>query len=501
MKLIRMFTLIALLLPPLVAAAAEASITDLAAARLPGPIHDRDCDQVLKNHDGNFENLYGWAFDAVVAPDGGAFAEQFSGPFEICEIQLFLTQTGNQSGQTLDIFIWQDDHTGNPGELVAQLTGIDPGPVTMWPGVSLHSIPLTATVEGDWWVGVWGNWPDAEIGWYLAADENGPGEGDSSTMIVPGQGFPTGWNHPGTVPTWSGCQSLGIQVQGAPPWEDPSELDCGVLSWFNYDDTMETAFAWAYSGVSSTEYGAFAEGFSGEFDICEVQLSLTQIGNQVGQTLDIFVWQDDHLGNPGELITQLVAIDPGPVGIWPEVSRHHIPLNLSVDGDWWVGYRGNWPGAQAGWSLAVDEDGSGGNSRTNIGPGQGYPIGWNHPGVVPAWQNCKSLGIKVSGEGGTEVPEGSVPAPLTLHQNSPNPFNPGTTIRFDLAEAGVVRLMITDVTGRAVATLLDGFAEAGPHEVSWRGRDKDGQSVSSGVYLYRLTGVGGDETRKMILLQ
>ncbi len=501
MKLIRIFSMIVLLLLPLLAAAAETTITYSEGLSPPDPNRGRDCDDVKANHDGTFEGPYGWSFDAVAPPNGGAFAERFSGPFEICEIQLFLGQTGNQSGQTLDIFVWQDDHTGNPGELVAQLTGIDPGLVSTWPVTSVHTIPLSVTVEGDWWVGVWGNWPGAELGWYLGADENGPGTGDSRTMIVSGQGYPTGWNHPGIVSAWSECQSLGISVKGTIPGDPPLEPGCGEVSNLNHDGSLETAFAWAYSGISSSEYGAFAEGFTGEFDICEVQLSLTQIGNQAGQTLDVFVWEDDHTGNPGSLIAHLSDIDPGPVAQWPEISRHNIPLVLSVEDDWWVGYRGNWPGAQAGWSLAVDDDGPGGNSRTNIGPGQGYPIGWNHPGVVPAWQYCQSLGIEVSGAGGTPAPDGSVPAPLALHQNSPNPFNPGTTIRFELAEAGTARLEIIDVTGRAVATLIDGFIDAGHHEVHWRGQDDDGVTVSSGIYLYRLISAGAEETRKMIMLQ
>ena len=100
----------------------------------------------------------------------------------------------------------------------------------------------------------------------------------------------------------------------------------------------------------------------------------------------------------------------------------------------------------------------------------------------------------------TDVDEG-LPAVFTLHQNQPNPFNPATTIRFELPSAGDVRLEIYDVAGRRVATLLDGSFEAGQHAATWRGQSDAGHSVSSGLYFYRLSGTGFSKTRKMLLLQ
>jgi hypothetical protein len=87
-----------------------------------------------------------------------------------------------------------------------------------------------------------------------------------------------------------------------------------------------------------------------------------------------------------------------------------------------------------------------------------------------------------------------------LAQNSPNPFNPSTTIRFSLAAAGKARLIVYDVRGRRVATLLDRALPAGEARVAWNGRNDAGVSVGSGVYFYQLsTASGPDETRKMVL--
>ncbi len=97
--------------------------------------------------------------------------------------------------------------------------------------------------------------------------------------------------------------------------------------------------------------------------------------------------------------------------------------------------------------------------------------------------------------------EAGAPAAFALHQNSPNPFNPVTTISFDLPRTSNVRLDIIDVQGRRIVTLLDESHEAGRHAVTWRGLDDAGHSVSSGMYFYRLSTDGFNETRKMLLLQ
>ena len=86
-----------------------------------------------------------------------------------------------------------------------------------------------------------------------------------------------------------------------------------------------------------------------------------------------------------------------------------------------------------------------------------------------------------------------------LQQNHPNPFNPTTTIAFELAHGGAVRCDVYDVQGRRVATLLDGFAPAGLTRVSWNGMTDRGVSMPSGVYQYQLQGDGWNMSRKMVL--
>ena len=89
-----------------------------------------------------------------------------------------------------------------------------------------------------------------------------------------------------------------------------------------------------------------------------------------------------------------------------------------------------------------------------------------------------------------------IPKEYQLAHNIPNPFNPVTRIEFALPEAGFTRLIIYDLQGREVATLIDGEMSAGIHNVTWNARN-----VASGVYIYRLMSGNYVNTKKMILLK
>ena len=83
----------------------------------------------------------------------------------------------------------------------------------------------------------------------------------------------------------------------------------------------------------------------------------------------------------------------------------------------------------------------------------------------------------------------------------PNPFNPVTTIRFELATPGHVNISIYDVGGHLVRTLIDQTIEVGWHEVMWDGKVNSGASAASGVYFYRFVTQGTVDTRKMLLVR
>jgi len=103
----------------------------------------------------------------------------------------------------------------------------------------------------------------------------------------------------------------------------------------------------------------------------------------------------------------------------------------------------------------------------------------------------------------TEIKDNSKPAaPLdefALHNNYPNPFNPSTTISFNLPRPGNVRLAVFNVLGQEVKELTNGFYPAGKHEVTWDGTNSSGVKAASGIYFYALQAGGTRMIKKMVL--
>ena len=98
--------------------------------------------------------------------------------------------------------------------------------------------------------------------------------------------------------------------------------------------------------------------------------------------------------------------------------------------------------------------------------------------------------------------EDLLPEKFELAQNYPNPFNPTTTIAFSVANEPVrVSLIIYDITGRVVQTLVNEKMEPGNYEILWDGRNRQQQRVASGLYIYRIIAGKFVKSRKMILLK
>ncbi|MEN8007948.1 MAG: FlgD immunoglobulin-like domain containing protein [Candidatus Krumholzibacteriota bacterium] len=96
------------------------------------------------------------------------------------------------------------------------------------------------------------------------------------------------------------------------------------------------------------------------------------------------------------------------------------------------------------------------------------------------------------------LPAGGLSVQLAIH---PNPFNPATTISYELAQPGHVSLEIFDLTGRRVQTLVSGSLPAGPHQAIWQGRDSGGRRMASGVYFCRLETAHQRQIERMTLLK
>jgi hypothetical protein len=101
----------------------------------------------------------------------------------------------------------------------------------------------------------------------------------------------------------------------------------------------------------------------------------------------------------------------------------------------------------------------------------------------------------------TGIPHGDVPGAVAALINYPNPFNPQTTIVYEMVRTDAARLQIFDMGGRLVTTLVAAVVPAGSHSVTWNGRDTDGRDVPSGVYVLRLEAGGQVAHGRMTLVR
>ena len=100
-----------------------------------------------------------------------------------------------------------------------------------------------------------------------------------------------------------------------------------------------------------------------------------------------------------------------------------------------------------------------------------------------------------------EAAKATLPVASSLEPNYPNPFNNSTQIPYRVSAPGPVRLVIYNILGQPVRTLVDGVQAAGAYQIPWDGRDHSGARVASGVYLYRLQAGATARVRKMIVLE
>ena len=114
--------------------------------------------------------------------------------------------------------------------------------------------------------------------------------------------------------------------------------------------------------------------------------------------------------------------------------------------------------------------------------------------------------IHATFSGGMELKEinivfRNIPEEFALIQNYPNPFNPITTIQYHIPSDGFVSIKIFDMLGREIMVLEDAHILAGYRSVKWDGKDRNGISVSGGIYFYQLKTASFEQTKKMILLR
>ncbi len=162
------------------------------------------------------------------------------------------------------------------------------------------------------------------------------------------------------------------------------------------------------------------------------------------------------------------------------------------------------------------------DSVSNTGhPLRGYPYSWMDPEVAGSGittisyylkaRNKSQNSIRVSPSSDTvsttygyylqKQTTRHSPSDFKLFQNFPNPFNPSTSISFEIPEEGMVELKVYNLLGQHVRTLVNEIRSSGLHATIWDGRDKQGRSVGGGIYLYTVATKDALLCRKMILLK
>jgi hypothetical protein len=95
----------------------------------------------------------------------------------------------------------------------------------------------------------------------------------------------------------------------------------------------------------------------------------------------------------------------------------------------------------------------------------------------------------------------STPTGYNLADNYPNPFNPESTIEYELPQAGLVRFEVFNLLGQKIKTLIDQNQDAGIHHIVWNGNNDLGEAVASGIYLYRIEANNFQATKRMLLIR
>lgn len=141
------------------------------------------------------------------------------------------------------------------------------------------------------------------------------------------------------------------------------------------------------------------------------------------------------------------------------------------------------------------------NTITNVGPTMGASDAFSTPGATPGTVTTES-----SQWDGASTLDGSsaLPSSYSLKEAYPNPFNPTTTIDYTLRENGNVSIIVYDLMGREVKELVNEFqfADGGNvHSVVWNGTDNSGNSVASGIYLYKMVSNDFTKSHRITLMK
>ncbi|AFH50099.1 Hypothetical protein IALB_2396 [Ignavibacterium album JCM 16511] len=127
---------------------------------------------------------------------------------------------------------------------------------------------------------------------------------------------------------------------------------------------------------------------------------------------------------------------------------------------------------------------------------------WDYDGISwSAWNETYFFRATIQTTTSVAEITNIIPDKFEVSQNYPNPFNPSTKFRYALPEGRNVKIIVYDIQGRQVAELVNNYQAPGTYEVTWNGKNDNGEIVSSGVYFYKIEAGNYSVSKKMIMLK
>jgi hypothetical protein len=301
-----------------------------------------------------------------------------------------------------------------------------------------------------------------------------------------------------------------------------SEIDFVIM---NTDPSTPYTYTYRASGVNqaielrydySEPTGVIASGIGANDTVCVTfdavqggRLDSIRVALRRSSTIRAGVWKYTGTTKPSPLGTPL-AVGLSATGLLTPSTPYPVPWpnwatidlrskNISTSSPFAAGFimDGVYSGTTYNYVMATSGPiGSGPTSFTySVANGASwYYYTTNNTGdsiwyyLVRAYVSFPATGVQRTVE--------LSPSTYNLGQNYPNPFNPSTAIRFDLPLRSFVTLKVYDMIGREVATLVNGFQEAGSHEIKF-----DASGLPSGIYFYRISTDKFTETKKLVLIK
>ena len=217
---------------------------------------------------------------------------------------------------------------------------------------------------------------------------------------------------------------------------------------------------------------------------------------------DDFYNMDDEDGV--EFLTPLIPGEPAEILVRPS-TRGFLSawIDMNMDGHWYephdqILHSIELPAGEFHLGFMVHEDAVPGNTVARFRFSREEDVWFNGFAMDGEVEDYVVTFVE---DTGVEKENSQQPTEYRLYNNYPNPFNPTTSIMYDLPYQANVVMEIYNIMGKKVKTLIEGLQPPGKHTVVWDATDRNGVQVTTGIYLCRLRTPGFQETIRLVLIK